>query len=915
MARLKRDWQYDQLRAELAVQRRQLQTTADVVEAPVTEDPDTPIVIPPPVVTPPPVTPPIIIPPVTPPVDPPPANQAPAALTITWRTGFDNGLVPGATALGTVLADLTSFPGTGNIYTEFSDFDNIIVVTGTTLVLSGTPTGTHNFVLKVANTAGSTTQASSISRVVDTPTTGNLAGLRDGSGTVSNIPFLMPTSATTGPRLVSLLDPNSITTNVSANLYRSGFIVYMRAAGSSLVGYDFSGNELWEVIPLADNCSVTDCKFFAGINSPPSTIHSDTVAGTSIDFNEFRGQRSASGNHRQFTAFFGRVHHLSCVRNRVIDTPWDGFLYGGSVALISQNFFQAQGFIDGGHPDLITLNAGYPNQRRTVVSYNWFDALGPENDVRASSSCISIKDNADIRSNYLLIRNMFKGASIQHQMNVDQISRCEFAENYRYVTNGPPIYGTIGAGSNVADDGPYGAFYTEAYTGSHDMMIHDDIEARTGLPAKELDGVTLVARVVSNRPAQPVVTACTASGQVTFAAPANNGSALTRFEFMTSIAGSGTYTDEANMPVVGSVTLTGTTVPIANAWNHIHVRAWNGNGPGPWSKTFEFASATIALSVPSFASAPTIPTSGQSGQTITITINALGNPSPAYTIQPQRDTNGNGIYINFGSTFTTPSYTYVSGDVGNQIRFNVTLTNSQGSASQTTNGTSVITAASATISTTPTVGTFAASALGVGTGTLSCTPGLPAGTGGIVLCGIQYSNVCVPNTGANNITLPSNWIRVPNTNYSFFGAGGLAVYQATVDPVTAPTFSTTDVRAGDFLTAQLFRWTGGASVIVAATAEHYSTSVSLTASGAGNLAVVFTGSEWGAIPGTSSVGTVPAGYTQYSQVAQTDAASYKQNFALDVCNTLTVGAVSVAKAQRTYSPTPSNAVFAFLLLR
>lgn len=871
---------------------------------------------------------PIVIPPgsgggppvITPPPDPTPTNKAPAQISLTWRAGFEGGIIPPATAIGTVIFDLAASPGTGIAFTNQSDPDGMVTLAGATGKLAATPTGSHSFTIRAENEVGATTQAYLIQRAATTPTTGNLAGTRDAAGTIPGCTWLFPTQANTGPLISTFKDPNTITTAQGGAVFRSGFIVYMRGQGATVDGYDFSGNALWEIIIDANDCTVRNCKFFAGVNSPPSTVHSDTASGTAIDFNEWRGQRSSSGSHRQWTAFFARVHHRSCVRNKVIDTPWDGFLYGGSVALISQNYFQAQGFIIGAHPDLITLNAGYPGQKRTLISYNWFDALGPEFDVRASSSCISVKDNADVRSNYLFFRNAFKGGSVQHQMSVDLISKCEFHQNVRFIISGPPIYGTIGAGGDAADDGPYGAFYTEAYgSGGGDLMIHNDIEGRTGNPSTELDG-TPIARVVAGRPLAPSISACTAGGQVSFAPPGNGGSAITGYEWVIGLAGAGDLTEPAALAVAGTTTLTGQATPIANAWNHIMVRALNANGPGPWSLPFEFASASVAQSAPSFPSGVSIPSSIAQGQTITITAAATGNPTPTLSIQKQRDTAGNNTFANVGSAFSTTSYAADSSDTGNQIQFVITASNGVGSPAVATTNKVLVSAPAATISTTPTFGTFGVSALGDGSeGTLSATPGLPSGTGGKLLAFAAYSNIVTgSNTGPNALTLPANCSRVEGSQYMFFGQCGIAVYEFSVAPGSPPTFSVVDGRAGDYLQVVIGRFTGGAGIIEAVTAEYYTQTPNLNALGAGRLAVVASAQEWTSddVSAPAVGGTAPSGYSTLVLNAQTTSGSYKPSLAIDVCNTLTVTNGNVAKAQRTFTPSdPGRSVFCFLLLR
>jgi hypothetical protein len=369
-------------------------------------------------------------------------------------------------------------------------------------------------------------------------------GTPDSVGSISTFAWSgqLPTLSNTGYR-GTLTPYTAITTNSSASIYRSGNIIFLKGTNPVLQGYDCQGAE---VQPQAANWTIQDCLFDA--SSGYHTIYIPTgytvPTGGSILYNTFDGKKVSNNSHSDYFFCDPRIHQTAVRFNKFLNTPSDVITFGGSCGLITHNYFRGQGYRVGAHPDCITFNAGYTNQLETIVAYNYFDPTDPAGGtVVASSSTVSIKDNADTRSNYFIYRNLHKGSSVQHQIDDARSSKIEFSENARYVLNGPPIY--TDPGSDAAWDGPYGAFYGGIYTSTSDIMIHDDIEARDGAASYELAGGDYpqnttrgsqkIEKVASGRPGQVTINSISTAGAFSIGAV----SGATSYQYRTSNRGHG----------------------------------------------------------------------------------------------------------------------------------------------------------------------------------------------------------------------------------------------------------------------------------------------------------------------------------------------------------------------------------------
>jgi hypothetical protein len=754
------------------------------------------------------------------------------------------------------------------------------------------------------------------------PPVSSLAGTPDSVGSISTFSWSgqLPTLSNTGYR-GTLTPYTAITTNSSASIYRSGNIIFLKGTNPVLSGYDCQGAE---VQPQAPNWTIQDCLFDAA--SGFHTIYIPT--GYTVPVNgsilhcTFDGKKVNNNSHGDFFFCDPRIHQSAVRFNQFLNAPADCITFGGSCGLITHNYFRGQGYRVGAHPDCITFNAGYANQLESIVAYNVCDPTDPAGGtVVASSSTVSIKDNADARSNYFIYRNLHKGSSVQHQIDDGRSSKIEFSENARYVLNGPPIYANPGA--DAAWDGPYGAYYGGIYTSSSDIMIHDDIEARDGLQSYELlggnypdntqRGSQKVEKAATGRPGQVTITSISTAGAFSIGAV----SGATSYQYRTSIAGTGAFGAWTTLTTSGSGPLTGTLALISNAYNHVLIRAVNANGPGPVSRTYQVSSALVANQAPGFTANPVVSGTTQVGSTLTTTDGTYsGSPSPTPTRQWQRDADGSGNVWSDILDATATTYIPTSSELNKRVRSKVRVTNGVGTpgyAEAFSGATAVITApvAAGTISF-ASVGSVGTSAMTTGTGTVSATAGAPSGTGGLLLLAARYYSI-----DTSTIPTPSGWTRV--TGYDFFGTGGVVVFSKTgggSDP--SVTITASDGRASDFLMVQQARFTGGSGVVHAGTSEFGNTITSnggLASGGANRLSVVWWSWEWDAATGGSAVtGTAPTGYTERAETSNSTASSYMPTLALDTANALTTGATTVTPGNRTWSTPDKRTAFAHLLV-
>jgi hypothetical protein len=738
------------------------------------------------------------------------------------------------------------------------------------------------------------------------------------SPTIAGVPFALPTKANTGYR-GALAAATTITTDTSQAFYRSGTQITVKD-NATVAGYDLQG---YNIVIQGANNTIRDNLFDAAIGNFTIYIgdNNNAAINNTIEYNTFDGKKANAGNnHGSFIFFSPRTPQKSISYNQVINAPCDGFTWGGSVEKVYWNYFEGMGWRDGAHPDCITINAGFSGQPLTAITYCYFDNLGPENRTLGSNASVKIADNADLRGNILVHRCFHRGGSIQHQISTSLINAdVEFSENYRYVIGGQPIYDVqTGATTNHSWGGPYGAFEGGTYSSTAPIHIHDEIEIRNGLPAKEVDSMgvqtsQLVFKAATGRPNQVVVNSIAADG--TFSIQAVSGA--TSYQYCTSVANSGVYGAWNTLTATGSGTLTGTLTLIANAVNHVYIRAMNGAGPGPRSLAKQIASGTVINAAPAWTTAPVLQGTAQEGQVLSATAGVgTGTPTPSPSYLWERDTGGNGVAISLG--VITSGYTVQNTDIGNRVRRTTTLTNgiSPPAVSSTAWSATVI-AAAGTIPPTATIqytsqGTVGTSAINTSSGanTLSATAGAPSGTGGLLLLGVHYSSV-----DTATIPTPSGWTR--QAGYDFFGNDGIVVFSkpgGLTDP--AVTIQTPDERQGDRLICQQFRFTGGSSTVEAVAAD-FGTVIGdhpLNAAGANRLSVIFWSNQRDARTKTSIVGNAGTGYSELAETATTTADTYMPTFAVDIKTALTTGSGNVTPGVRAWATTPERQSFVHLLL-
>lgn len=115
-------------------------------------------------------------------------NHPPVDVTITWRSGFANGAVPGATASGTVIADLSTadLEGDAIAYTLVGAPNGGVAVSGATLVTSGSlTTGVKPFAITAKDIDGNWRYGRKFVKVGQISVTGSLVNDTFESGAIN----------------------------------------------------------------------------------------------------------------------------------------------------------------------------------------------------------------------------------------------------------------------------------------------------------------------------------------------------------------------------------------------------------------------------------------------------------------------------------------------------------------------------------------------------------------------------------------------------------------------------------------------------------------------------------------------------------------------------------------------------------
>jgi hypothetical protein len=833
----------------------------------------------------------------------PAGTVAPTAINVTWRTGFANGVIPDTTPSGTILADVV--PNATSTLAIVTDADGKFAVNNApsqALVLNNTlnaaTKNNHTVVISATNTGGTLNKTIAVSVIA-----GSTALLGTPDATDPRFPFMpftLPDANSTGYR-GNLISPTSITTtNSGTNIYRDSVAIYVQGTSPVLAGYDLQG---WQVLPQSANWTVRDCLMdaasgFFTLNIPNGAATAAT--GGTVIYCTFDGKKVNNNNHNAFVVFGNNDRQTRFSYNKMINVPSDGINWGGTIDFVTKNFFQGFGWQNGAHPDIMTCPGGYAGQPETIIAYNYMDCIGdgpvyPD----AMNATIKIDDFSSTRGNFFIYRNLHKGGSYQHQMNVTVAHDIEFSENYRLIINGPPHYGPLGVG-NPGWDGPYGAHYAGMYTNTNNIIEHDTIDVRDGLPAYELAGAgppqntqrstQKIEKFQSGRPGQVTINSISSAGAFSIVIPTGSP---TSYQYRTSIANTGEFGAWTTLTTSGSGPLTGTITLIANAWNHVLIRAVNGSGPGPVSKTYQIASATVTPVAPTIGSATITGTTTQ-GNNLTANANTVtGTPSPTLSYQWQRDVAGNGVWSNVGTNSNT--YLLGSGDVGNKIRVIITAANGTlPNATATSSATALITGAAATISR-RSLGTVAKSGISPTGGAQSCNPALPAGivAGDLLLLFIECADATV-------LTAMAGWTLVGA--YGYFGVGGCACYKrVATGSDTAPTVALSASRVGDEIIAVIACYTGGSCLVDASEFEFYTSSASATSTGNNRLPIYFIGAE----SQTSGTNTFVGGaVTNYSKILESNESATGYNNVLTIYEkTALVNSGAVTPAVPTYSPT------------
>lgn len=212
-------------------------------------------------------------------------------------------------------------------------------------------------------------------------------------------------------------------------------------------------------------------------------------------------------------------------------------------------------------------------------------------------------------------------------------------------------------------------------------------------------------------------------------------------------------------------------------------------------------------------------------------------------------------------------------------------------------------------------GTYATSALGTsGGGTLSATPGLPAGLaeGDLMVLCVGYAD---PTTGLGGVAA---WAY--QNGYSFFGQGGAAILSKLAGAAeVAPTVTIADGRSGDILGAQIVAYRGGACVVDATEAEFWNVAGSVTASASAQdgLAILFISAEAGATdPGVSYTANAITGWTTVADNPLNVAGSYNMVCTFFERDARVAASEAITGPVPTYSPSdPANGGHVIAVIR
>jgi hypothetical protein len=438
--------------------------------------------------------------------------------------------------------------------------------------------------------------ASSVTLTAGTSGGAPLQGTPDGAPGTHNQPWPEVTASNTGPRVSSFRPYTDITTNTSAPWYRIGNLIFTGQADAVLEGYDLRG---CEVYPKHPRWIVRDCKFNCATGSTHVVWVRDTDQAYDgiLTYNECDGGRLNNTNN----SFFGvwtNIPTQEVSYNRVTNMPSDVFTSAGPIRLGIFNYVRGIGYQTGSHPDVFTFSGGYSGQPESFIAFNVMDEYG-DGDAVGGNSTVKIDDGTAARNGYTVYRNVHKGGTYQHQINWTLATGVEMFENYRYLDHGSPVYADSAATGFEWRMGPYGTFVPLP---NNQAFIHDEFEARDGTAAVDADGP--LSYTIAGRPAQVTINSIDEDGNFSI----NAVSGATSYQYRVSIANTGRFTSWQTLTTTGSGPLTGTLTLIDDAYNHVHIRAVNANGPGPSSTTYEVAqspvgSIAITFSLPTNATA------------------------------------------------------------------------------------------------------------------------------------------------------------------------------------------------------------------------------------------------------------------------------------------------------------------------
>lgn len=847
-----------------------------------------------------------------------PSPTAPKSITLSSANVLENS--PQGFVIGTLAADQSgcTFSIVGGATTFFQIAGAQLQCSG--IYLDYEAAHTRDVTIRATNGANLTFDkifTITVQDVIEDNST-PLLGKQDAPGPYENINLDMPTVSNTGNRVSSLTPWTQITTNSAANVYRSGDTVILQGTNPVLEGYDFrmDGVSMGRVEPRSPNWTIRDC-LFGPAGYVTIEVKTANAYGGTIEYNTFDGMK-ANNSHTTFFNSYVHIDHKRISYNKWINTPTDCITFDGAVSEIYFNFVRGMGYQTGAHPDFITANGGVPNQKRTVIGYNYIDLIGIDYDIEYQNAQIKIADGTSLRSNFLIMHNIYRGAAVQNQIADTLVSKIEFLDNWHYLIGGPPVY----SGDYPVVNGRYGPFnaYYPGVYGSADIFITGAKEARTGGRAQTLNdfkqavvGSFVDKAIPAGIPNKVSIASVDSAGNITVQSMTDAAT----YEYMVAVSGTVQLTDPQALSVTGSGTLSGKVALVPNAWNNVYVRGVNASGkPGPWSTYYQVASGVAAApAAPGITGVPTIAGVPTVGQTLTATAAPMtGNPAAVPTYLWQRDTAGNGTPIDLTDTGLT--HVIPSGEATHRLRIKQTGTNGVGSPAVAYSAwTSAVAAAAASTIGFVSRGTLGVSTVGDGSATKTATAGAPSGVtpGARLLRWVHCSDPA-------SIVMQSGWTLVVKTDW--FGVCGGALYTRIADGSSADTPTTISVpnlRAGDYLSDLVECYAGGSGAIDAFNVSNagvdaattYATG-SIASKGANRLPVIGWFTEDTATNRSAVTGTAGTGFTETFEQSQSAAGTYKQCLAIDRGNAL-VGDGAVVTETRTFSAAP-GAVSAITVL-